>query len=237
MNRQNSHRPENKGFVDYLQQLKLEELAGVLENQQEPVWECELMKVAFPEADLINGAPLEIYRWHFVLFHVLYKLASEFAGRGLYLHIHFMRTCVKKNPGPTLCRYFDDKLTNFCGALCREDRQLCDFHFQKIDDAAIDSLSERYFYLNPANFEALSCENAEKFIGGAWNLLQNPKEYHRCLRVMGLPEGVSIDLLKKRFRYLAKTMHPDTNAVHHDEFAQINSAYRMLLTCLNNNLS
>ncbi|HNW11829.1 MAG TPA: J domain-containing protein, partial [Candidatus Rifleibacterium sp.] len=68
---------------------------------------------------------------------------------------------------------------------------------------------------------------------GAWNLLHHQEEYRRCLAIMGLPEGVSLDLLRKRFRHLARTLHPDINPVDHAEFARINSAYRTLLKLLN----
>lgn len=226
--------PEYLEFAEYLTRLRRLELIEFLEEQREPIWECELMRVACPEADLISGAPLEMYRWHFVLFHVLYSLVEEFARRGLYLYIHFMRTCVKPFPGNSACRHFTDESAAFCGAPCGDGARFCTFHFQRIDETAIDSLSERYFYLDWKNFTALSAETAEKFMGGAWQLLQNHEDYRHCLTVMGLPEGVSLDLLKKRFRYLAKTMHPDVSAGHHEEFARINVAYRRLLGYLVN---
>ncbi len=232
MHQQNSHSTDDHVFADYLQRLRRPELLQYLESLHEPVWECELLRVAFPEADLIKAPALEMYRWHFVLFHVLYGLVPDFARRGLYLHIHFMRTCVQKFPEASLCRHFDDENARFCRVQCGEDRLLCDFHFRQVDEMAIDSISERYFYLAPENFSALSGENAEKFINGAWNLLQNHEDYCRCLTVMGLPEGVTLDLLRKRFRYLAKTMHPDLNGVDYREFAAINAAYRRLLAYL-----
>lgn len=225
-------RHEYPEFAGYLARLRSPELKACLEELREPVWECELMRVACPEADLISGAPLEMYRWHFVLFHALYSLAPRFAEQGLYLHIHFMRTCLRVYPGPGCCRHFDDETADFCRAPCSADSSWCDFHRGRNDETALDSLSDRYFYLDGSNFDALSAENAEKFMNGAWNLLQNYDEYRRCLDVLGLPEGVSLELLKKRFRHLARTMHPDLNAVHHDEFARVNAAYRKLLTCL-----
>lgn len=225
---------ELQEFAEYLRRLRHNELTEYLVNLREPVWECELMRVAFPEANLVTGKPLEMYRWHFVLFHVLYSLVPELARLGLYLHIHFMRTCVRNYPEPSFCQHFDDNSTDFCGAPCDEKARLCAFHFQRSDETAIDMISDRYFYLDRKNFTALAAENAEKFINGAWNLLRNHEDYQRCLAVMGLPEGISLDLLKKRFRHLAKTMHPDLNAVHHDEFAQINTAYRRLIGYLSN---
>ena len=219
-------------FSSYLRQANLIALKKYLDKQREPVWECELIRVAFVDADLISGSALEMYRWHFVLFHLLYLLVPEYAGSNRYLHIHFMRTCVREYPASGRCRHFDDEMAEFCAAPCQNDGQLCDFHLARIDETGIDRLSDRYFYLDPANFTALSAENAEKFMAGAWKLLQNYEEYRRCLAILDLPEGVSIDVLKKRFRYLARTMHPDITAGHHEEFSKINTAYRNLLNWL-----
>ena len=47
------------------------------------------------------------------------------------------------------------------------------------------------------------------------------------------PVKVYLDLLRKRFRHLARTLHPDVNPVDHAEFARINSAYRTLLKLMN----
>lgn len=221
-------------FAGYFSRLKRVELADYLENLREPVWECELMRIACPEADLVSGPPIEMYRWHFILFHALYSMSAELAARGLYLHVHFMRTCVKPYPEPSCCRYFDDDLTSFCNAPGIEGAQFCEFHFSRIDEMAIDSLSERYFYLDWKNFSALSAANVEKFMNGAWQLLKNHDDYLHCLSVMGLPEGISLAVLRTRFRHLAKTMHPDISKGNHDEFARINDAYRKLLNYLGN---
>lgn len=225
-----NHEARHEDFAAYLLQVRRDELLAFLEAQQEPAWECELLRVACPAADMLAGPPLEMYRWHFVLFHVLYQLVPEFAARGQYLYIHFMRTCTRKYPEPGNCRYFLAEEARFCGAPGCLTNPYCDFHRNRVEEQALDCLSDRYFYLDPANFTALSSDNAEKFIAGAWNLLQNRDEYLNCLAIMGLPEGVAPDLLKKRFRHLAKTLHPDLNPIDHQKFAQINSAYRKLLT-------
>lgn len=216
-------------FNEYLARLNGEAMASYLETLRTPVWECELMHVALPAVDMISGPALELYRWHFVLFHCLYRQQQVFAERGRYLYIHFMRTCVRDFPAAGCCNEFDSEALEFCAARCSAHEQKCELHAPETDEMALDALSERYFYLDTSNFVALAAENAEKFIGGAWNLLQNHDEYQRCLKILGLPEGVTLDLLKKRFRYLARTLHPDLNKVHHEQFACINTAYRTLL--------
>ena len=225
---ENSGAP-HEDFAAYLQQVQRDALLAFLEAQPEPVWECELLRVACPAADMLAGPPLEMYRWHFVLFHVLYQLVPEFANRGQHLYIHFMRTCLRKFPEAGSCRYFLAEEARFCGAAGSLTHPYCDFHRSRVEEQALDCLSERYFYLDPANFTALSSDNAEKFIAGAWNLLHNHDEYLNCLAVLGLPEGVTADLLKKRFRHLAKSLHPDLNPIDHRKFALINDAYRRLL--------
>ncbi len=126
-------------FLSYLNRLNRDALQNYLENLREPVWECELIRIAFPDADLSSGSALEIYRWHFVLFHVLYELVPVFAELNSYLHIHFMRTCVRKYPAAGRCRYFDDEQVEFCAALCSNDAQFCDFHQARLTSRLISS--------------------------------------------------------------------------------------------------
>lgn len=216
----------------FLEEICHEELKGFLLASPEPVWESELLKIAFPDINVACGDSLSLFQSHFALFHKLYLMQNELFDQNLYLHIHFMRTVVRSFPEPGCCREFLEENSEFCGAECCEESTRCRFHFSPEDQNALDRLSEKYFYLEKNNFKSLTAETADKFINGAWQLLQNHDDYRKCLAVMGLPEGVTVDLLKKRFRYLARTMHPDLVGCHNNEFAQINAAYRKLLAYL-----
>ncbi len=216
----------------YLEKLCHEELKKFLLSTKEPVWESMLLKIAFPDIDVVCGDSLSLFQSHFALFHQLYLMQDELFSRNLYLHIHFMRTVVRIFPESGRCREFLEDNSDFCGAECYEESSRCRLHFFLEGQKAVDMLSEKYFYLDKNNFKSLTAETADKFINGAWQLLQNHDDYCKCLAVMGLPEGVTVSILKKRFRYLARTMHPDLVGSQNNEFALINAAYRKLLVYL-----
>ncbi len=219
-------------FSSYLARMQLKKLREFVDALRSPVWECELMRVAFPEANLISGTALQMYRWHFVLFHALYRLADEYSRAGKYLHIDFMGTCLYERPAEKSCQVFVAEMTKFCGAACVDGFSACEFHRQNTDQMAIDRLSDRYFYADESNFSALAASHAEKFLSGAWHLLQNHDDYLLCLHTLDLPDGVTKEQVKKRFRHLARTMHPDISEHSSEEFAIMNAAYRKLLIYL-----
>lgn len=220
------------GLEDCLSRMCKTELKEFVLAAAEPVWESELLKIAFPEIEIAGDDSLGLFQAHFALFHELYKMQAELSEQGLHLHIHFMRTVVRRFPDSGKCREFFDDVADFCRAPCVEESTKCRFHFSLEDLKAVDALSEKYFYLDAQNFNSLNAETADKFINGAWQLLQNHDDYRKCLETMGLPDGVSVDLVKKRFRHLAKTMHPDVSSGFDKEFAAVNSAYRKLLAYL-----
>jgi len=221
-----------KDLNSYLARMFKNELLEFLLASTEPVWESELLKIAFPEIEIAGDDSLELFQAHFSLFHELYNLQNELIKQDRYLHVHFMRTVVRCFPVTGECREFFDDSADFCRAPCVEESTKCRFHFPLEDLQAIDMLSEKYFYLDKQNFASLNAETAEKFINGAWQLLQDQDDYQKCLKIMGLPAGVTVDLVKKRFRHMAKTMHPDVSSGFDKEFAAVNSAYRKLLAYL-----
>ena len=148
----------------------------------------------------------------------------------MYLHIHFMNIFLSGYPEAGLCRHYDADSGLFCKVVSSlETNQLCDFHFSRISDSSIDSLSDRYFYLDPKNFHTVSEDDAESFLAGAWNLLTNYDECRDSYEILGLPENSDLKTVKARFRLLAKEHHPDLSTGHHEKFSQINSAYRSVV--------
>ncbi|MFZ5949342.1 MAG: DNA-J related domain-containing protein, partial [Candidatus Rifleibacteriota bacterium] len=170
----------------YLQQIELLRLESFLASQPEPVYESILLGEFCPQLNQINGPAIELYRWHFALFHQLYRLKDRLVASNSYLHIHFMGIHLTAYPGAGECRYYED--SRFCRAEINEDDEsLCAFHRGKCEESALNELSDRYFYLDPENFFALKEENAEAFISGAWNLLVNYDEVQACYKTLGLP--------------------------------------------------
>jgi hypothetical protein len=160
----------------------------------------------------------------------LFKLQQDLLKQETYLHIHFMNLFIIDFPKGNKCRHYYSDSASFCEqATTSKQTQLCPFHLQKADENSLDKLSESYFYLDPQNFHAVSPQNAEAFIAGAWNLLMNYQDLVECYKILELPQTSDIKLIKRHFKNLAKKYHPDLNPDFNNDFARINSAYRRLI--------
>jgi DnaJ domain/DNA-J related protein len=221
-------------FKNKLDSVNINEIKDFLLSLTKPCYESELLKIAFKELNILNTDSLTLYQNHFVLFHILHILKSEFEKTGKYLHIHFMRTFLLDYPEKNRCRLYNDKLSVFCGSACVKNRFYCDFHFEKIKDNQIDSISEKYFYLDESNFFKLNKETIEPFLNGTWEILKNYDEYKNSFKILDLPESTTLDVIKKRFKYLAKKFHPDKGNAIEDKFKEINNAYQLLMKIIPN---
>ncbi|GAB4269312.1 MAG: hypothetical protein Kow0029_05300 [Candidatus Rifleibacteriota bacterium] len=216
-------------FTEYLSRIDPDRLLAVLSNQSAPVWESEIMTELLPDLDIVSGSALELYRYHFVLFHQMYRLSDDLAGKGYYLHIHFMNIFLCKYPETGKCGFYFPETGRFCAEPVFEGTSLCSCHKKRQRFDAIEHLSDRYFYLDETNFFAVSQETAEKFLSGAWNLLCNYEDVKKCYEILELPENSDLKTVKLRFRLLAKQLHPDLNSGLDKKFAEINTAYRKLV--------
>ncbi len=197
--------------------------------QQEPCYESQLLRVAFPDLDISQADTLTLYQNHFLLFHVLYRLQDELYRENQYLFIHFMRTMLTTYPEVGHCRFFEELLGRFCESACAADTGYCDFHRAQIGDTAVEDLSLRYFYLDHRNFYKLDERTATAFINGTWEILTHYEDYRQSFTILGLPERADMAMIKKRFRELAKQYHPDAGATSSERFHDINNAYRLLV--------
>lgn len=215
-------------FATRVQVIDQTALKRYLRSQQEPCYESQLLRIAFPELDISQANTLLLYQSHFLLFHVLYHLQDEFYRENHYLFIHFMRTVLVAYPEAGHCRFFEELLGRFCEAACSPD-DYCEFHRAQIRETALDELSLRYFYLDSRNFYKLDEHTATAFINGTWEILTHYENYRQSFTILGLPESADLKMIKKRFRELAKLHHPDLGATSNDTFHEINNAYQLLL--------
>jgi hypothetical protein len=215
-------------FDERYQLLDRKGVEHLLETLNRPCYESELLKIAFHDPAIIRTEALELYQNHFLLFHLLYELQTEYASRNLYLHIHFMRTRLLPYPDKGACRYYLPDPGMFCKAESPDGGDYCDFHRRQLENE-VDTLSIRYFYLDRDNFNRLDRETAESFMSGTWEILAHYQEYKESFAVMELPETSSLETIKKQFKYLAKKYHPDLGSESHKKFNQINRAYHLLL--------
>jgi hypothetical protein len=216
-------------FLIRLEKIDRNKLKDHLQSLKSPCYESELFKIAFPQSMISGADPLELYQNHFLLFHILYLLQEDLYLENKYLHIHFMRTSLVDYPGAGMCRFYDEYAGRFCGEGCRERENYCVYHLEIVGENEIEELSARYFYLDKENFYGLNRKTAEAFIRGTWETLRYYNDYKESFRILDLPESADIDMIKKKFRALAKEYHPDLGAISHERFNEINRAYRLLV--------
>jgi hypothetical protein len=215
-------------FFERLGRIDRHELKSFLTQLTDPCYETDLWKLAFP-ADPINSQnPLLLYQNHFLLFHTLYLLQDEFYQEGKYLHIHFMRIRIVEYPKPGFCSFFNDMTLEFCSAQTIGKIGFCQYHASGRDDGDLEELSARYFYLDSKNFSRLDETSAGVFINGYWEILNNYQSIKESFQVLDLPENSDLNLIKKKFRSLAKRFHPDKTSQPQEDFIRINNAYQIL---------
>ncbi len=124
--------------------------------------------------------PLSLFRTHFVLFHVLYRLGERLAAFGEDVEVHCLRCRILPRAGG--------------GA---ETRAV----------AASDPL--RAWYLDLANLRDTDAAAAERLVGDFWRLLARTDQRGEALAVLGLSDPVGDDEIKAAYRRLAMRHHPD----------------------------
>jgi len=216
-------------FTQRLQQIDQRQLRDYLCALLDPCYESTLLREVFPEMEILQTDPLLLYQNHFLLFHVLYRLQDEFYRAGQYLFVHFMRTQVVPYPEEGLCRFFDDAWGRFCATPCQSEPLYCDFHRNMIGETALDELSVKHFYLDAQNFYKLDADTAQAFIQGTWELLTHYEAYQRSFDILGIPETSNLNVIKRRFKHLAKQYHPDRGAQSAEKFHEINNAYQLIV--------
>lgn len=219
---------QNQFEQDY-SELNLAALVELLENNVSPCWETDLIQAVLPELNLLDRNALKLYKAHFLLFHSLYKLKDSYIKKGKYLHINFMKTFLVNFPETGKCRYYDEDSGLFCNADSVNETEYCDFHLSKNETDSIDFISDRFFYLDVKNYFSLDESTADAFLNGAWELLNNYSTYRDSCKILDLPEGTGISIVKNRFRHLAKKYHPDISEENYQIFSKINTAYRNII--------
>ena len=220
------------GFEELLAQTGRESLQTFLLGLKSPCFESELMRTAFPDFEILTASPLALYQHHFALFHLLYRTQDEFRQKGKYLHVHFMRTSVAEMPGAGQCRNYDDELGRFCGEVTPGGDTSCELHARIFGQNELFELSDRYFYLDSENYQALNEETAGAFLNGTWEVLAHQDKLQRAFRTLDLAPTSDLAAIRRRFTTLARECHPDIDSGSHQRFCELNNAYHLLLRLL-----
>jgi len=216
-------------FENHLSGINSSEIKSYLISAKEPCYESTLLRIAFPDIDIVRCSTLELYQHHFVLFHLLYQFQEDFVEKGQYLRVHFMRTQLLNYPEPSYCRFFDEIYHRFCNDPCDPESGYCHFHKRLVGDTELDALSIRYFYKDINNYYKLDEKTAELFVKGTWEILSNYDLYKESFSLLGISETNDLTRIKKSYRNLAKQYHPDRGADSAEQFYKINSAYQLLM--------
>jgi len=215
-----------------------EKLKRIIIDSKKHLYEAQVLRSLY-DISISDLKSIELYQYHFALFHLLYKLQEYFRFENKYLNVHFMKIYLVNYPEISKCRFLDKNYGVFCNEDAEKGNSYCNFHQTKIDETALENQSIKYFYLCEDNYNSLDEKNAEAFISGAWELLFNYNEFKNALMILNLPENCTIEMVKTSYRNLAKKFHPDLNhdlngenSSINEEFFKINNAYQFLLKVL-----
>lgn len=175
--------PDTPLDIDSLRGLE-KRLQSLLHAHPEGLGEYELLKQLQAEAvapftGLRFDDSLTLFRHHFLLYHLLYRLAARVAGE---------RTA----------RLEIDALCIRLGTYVAPNGHLPDDH---------DPMAE--YYLDLGNLQAMDREGLHQMLGGFWSGQQARAGRCDALAVLGLHDPVSDQVIKRRYRRLAQEWHPD----------------------------
>jgi hypothetical protein len=207
-------------------------LIRVLESLHAPCYESRLIAAAFPGFSISDASPLSLYRTHFRLFHMLYKLQDEYRTQNRYLHIHFMRIHLTDYPEPGKCRHYEPTTGRFCEQRTIPETPHCAFHARMMKENLPKLATLRAFYLDPKNIDAFDEITIEKFLRGAQLFMKSAEEIRNAFKTLKIPETYNRKTIQDAFRKRAKETHPDTGAGSEPAFQKIQSAYRLLITAI-----
>lgn len=211
---------------ELLDSINTDNLKELIES--ETCYESKMLKAAFGDINIIGMPAVELYRFHFALFHKLYAMQNEYVKENKYLHVHFMCTGVFQYPEKDKCAFFDGGSMAFCSQPVAKDSEHCTQHSEKLGDSALESISIKYFYLDKENYEKLDSVSAESLLSGAWEILSSDNSLADSYLTLGLHGHENLATVKMRFRELCKKYHPDQSDGDNDKFMDVNRAYRFI---------
>ena len=216
----------------------INELLAFLKSRPQPVAETVLLREFLPGArEALKGSvSLELFRYHFLLYHSLYRLAEELeqSDAKYLLYIKTINVYLLKKPAPGFCRYFDESKPGFCGVKTGGEELYCAFHRLRTaglrDAGILGDAGTRQYYLHLDNMESADEQTLKMWEQGIFRYAASHEEIDRSLKVLGLSADFSLKRLKNRYRYLCKQHHPDTacGAGRRQDFSEIQHAYQVL---------
>jgi hypothetical protein len=159
-------------------------LLAILQAHPEGLGEHALMRLLHAEGQAgfqpeALREPLALFRAHFRLFHVLYRLRDELlAARAGILAIGPLCIALKPyHPGS--------------------------------GPAVAESDPLRDYYLDPSHLESTTADDVARLLAAFWSRFEARSQREQALAVLGLGDPVDGPTIKRRYRALAMCHHPD----------------------------
>jgi len=195
--------------------LLYEPILSILEAHPDGLSEYQLMR-ELSEADipfLRDGerlGDLELFRSHFFLFHVLYRLRDRLIEEGRYLLSIF---CLEIKLHP----YEESVDSGRSGSRKARADQPTDAELPAEEDPV------RSYYLDLENMREVEEEDVRRMIDDFFRRLEAYYRVEKDLAVLGLPPEATMGEIRRKYRSLAFEHHPDRGG-DADEFRRIEEA-------------
>jgi len=182
-------------------------ILSILERFPLGISEYNLMQELKGKADLIpedfGRNNLTLFKSHFLLFNALYKLQCELPeSEGKSLEISPLKIQLRSLSSPG------------------NESSLTDSSQGKLRD----------YYLDINNLKNTSSQDVDDMLSKFWEIYFSRDKRIEALEVMGLEEDAPFDEIKKRYRQLAKKLHPDKGG-DKERLQEINRAMEILEDC------
>ncbi len=208
-------------------------LFDYLKSQNMPVLETSLLRRFFTDAKSFREIDFNVVQMHFILYHNLYKLAHSLRDSYYLLYINYIYIYLLEKPKNNYCPYFYEGTLSFCFSKKDKRQRYCSYHLEKEKSLRkkgwLRAKGVEEYYLDFSNFDNLGTEyksikNKAKKIK-KYSLVYG--EIKKSYSTLGVRYSDSIDLIKLRYKKLAKEYHPDINQCSkgYYKFVDITKAY------------
>ncbi len=201
-----------------------DEVFAYLAGKDEPVMEIVLIRHF--AGDYPRQGEEALFRVHFSIYHTLYRLKTIAGEMGYYLHIDPMRVRVIRIPHEGCSHYFPEE-GDFCRATVNGTSycSVHSFHHQDESVPHFDPLRE--FYLNPDNISFGNSHILKRIMKGIIVYGFKKGEIEEALAYFNIVRP-NRKRIQKKYRELARQLHPDSGHGNINEMKRLNHAYNIL---------
>ena len=217
----------NEGLNLEILEINRQELFNYLLSATAPVIEAELIK-KFSDLEKIPTSMVELYKFHFSMYHALHNLKQTAGKKGYYLHLDPMRIRLVHLPENEKCCHYEPETGQFCGGKT-EFNNFCIYHYKlykdNLDRLRYDPLHE--FYINEENISFGTEKILGKLMDGVICYSIKKGAVEKAKKFFNL-EYPSKKTIIRRYHELAKSYHPDKQDGNDTLMKELNNNYQVL---------